>query len=396
MAMRTKRFLVAGAAATLLAVSACSSASSTSGTQAGSAVSTAGTGDSSSSSSSSSQASADVTAAQANMAAYSSQPTTIGLTTPLTTKPTGKVIDFVECGLGPCEEVATDFTAAAKLLGITVKVVPAGLTPESYQAGFAQAVQDHPDGVVSTAISPQTVSAQLKQLTAMNIPVVISAVAGTPSGALKATPLGSSIDELIGKIGADWIIQNGGGQNINVLDLTFPVFDFETPQYTGFSAEFSAHCQDCSIHEIVAQPGDIGQTLPTEVVNYLQAHTDVKYVWGSFGGALQGIDQALKVAGISGVTLFSQGGTQLNLSEVASGAEGATILVSFDYLSWVVADEMAHLLTDGTIGGVVDTSLPWFYIVTKSNLNFNYNALPEGPGPANFKTQFEKLWGISS
>lgn len=380
---------MAGAAVALLAVSACSSsASSTGDTSTGNAVSTSSGGGS--------PASADVAAAKANLAAYSSQPTTIGITTPLTTKPTGKTVDFVECGLDPCQEVGTDLTAALKLLGVTVKIVPAGLTPESYQAGFQQAIQDHPDGVVSTAISPQTVSAQINELTTMNIPVIISAVAGTPHGALKATPLGSAVDTLIGKLGADWIIQNGGGQNINVLDLTFPVFDFAGPQYAGFSAEFKAHCVDCSIHEIVAQPTDIGQDLPTEVVNYLQAHPDVHYVWGSFGGALQGVSQALKVAGITGVTLFSQGGTQLNLSEVQSGAEGATILVSFNYLSWVVADEMAHLLTDGTIGGVVDTSLPWPYIVTKSNLNFNYNTLPEGPGPVNFKAQFEKLWGLSS
>lgn len=379
MAMRTKRFLVAGAAAALLAVSACSSAASTA---------SSGGGDS--------QASADVAAAQANMAKYSSQPTAIGVTTPMTTKPTGKTIDFVECGLDPCQEVGNDFAAAMKLLGVTVKIVPAGLTPESYQAGFEQAIQNKPDGVVSTAISPQTVSAQINQLNTMNIPVIISAVSGAPHSALKATPFGDPVSTLIGKIGADWIIQNGGGKDINVLDLTFPVFDFEGPQYTGFSSEFKAHCVDCSIHEIVAQPTDIGQSLPNRVVNYLQAHPDVHYVWGSFGGALQGVSQALKVAGIKGVTLFSQGGTQLNLGEVQSGAEGATILVSFDYLSWVVADETAHLLTGGSIADINDTSLSWFYIVTKSNLNFSYNTLPEGPGPVNFKAQFEKLWGISS
>jgi ABC-type sugar transport system substrate-binding protein len=394
MAMRTKRFLVAGAAAALLAVSACSSSggSSTSSTPAGSAASTGSS--SSSSGSGSSQASADVAAATANLTNYDTQPTSIGLTTPLAKKPTGKVVDFVECGLDPCQEVGTDFTAAMKLLGVTVKIVPAGLTPESYQAGFAQAIQNKPDAVVSTAISAQTVSTQLNQLNTMNIPVLISAISGAPHSALKATPFGDPVSTEIGKIGADWLIKDGGGQNINVLDLTFPVFDFEGPQYAGFSAEFKAHCVNCSIHEIVAQPTDIGQALPTEVVNYLQAHPDVKYVWGSFGGALQGISQALKVAGITGVTLFSQGGTQLNLGEVTSGAEAATILVSFNYLSWVVADETATLLTGGSIANISDASLPWFYIVTKSNLNFNDNTDPEGPGPANFQAQFEKLWGV--
>jgi len=391
MAMRTKRFLVAGAVAALLAVSACSSsssgsASSTSSTPAGSTAATGSSG---------SAASADVAAAAANVAKYDTQPTSIGLTTPLTTKPTGKTVDFVECGLDPCQEVGTDFTAAMKLLGVTVKIVPAGLTPESYQAGFAKAVQDKPDAVVSTAISAQTVATQLNQLNAMKIPVLISAISGAPHSALKATPFGDSVSTEIGKVGADWLIQNGGGKNINVLDLTFPVFDFEGPQYAGFSAEFKAHCDSCSIHEIVAQPGDIGQALPTEVVNYLQAHPDVKYVWGSFGGALQGISQALKVAGITGVTLFSQGGTILNLGEVSSGAEAATIVVSFNYLSWVVADETATLLTGGSIANIDDASLPWFYIVSKSNLNFSSKTYPEGPGPVDFKTQFEKLWGVS-
>jgi ribose transport system substrate-binding protein len=395
MAKTMNRFLVAGAAAALLAVSACSSgASSTSNAASTGSASAAGSA-SPASGGSDASASADVAAATANLAKYDQQPATIGITAPLTSKPTGKTVDFVECGLGPCQEVATDFTAAMKLLGVTVKIVPAGLTPESYQAGFKQAIQNHPDGVVSTAISPQTVSTQIGQLNALHIPVIISAVSGTPHSALKATPLGDPVSTLIGKIGADWLIQNGGGKDINVLDLTFPVFDFEGPQFTGFQDEFNAHCQSCSIHQIIAQPTDIGQALPGEVVSYLQAHPDVHYVWGSFGGALQGVSQALKVAGITGVTLFSQGGTALNLGEVQSGAEGATILVSFNYLSWVVADEMAHLLTGGSIADISDVSLPWFYVVTKSNLNFNVNSLPEGPGPQDFQAQFEKLWGIS-
>jgi hypothetical protein len=59
-----------------------------------------------------------------------------------------------------------------------------------------------------------------------------------------------------------------------------------------------------------------------------------------------------------------------------------------------VADETATLLTGGSIANIDDASLPWFYIVSKSNLNFSYKTYPEGPGPVNFKGQFEKLWGV--
>jgi ribose transport system substrate-binding protein len=341
-------------------------------------------------------ASANVAAAQANTSKYSQQPTDIGITTPLAKRPTGKTVDFVQCGLGPCQEVGDDLVQPLKMLGITLKRIPAGLTPESYKAGFDQAVQDRPAGVISTAISTSTVSSEISQLEAMKIPTVITAVSGTSSSPLLALPFGDAVSTLIGKIGADMIIQAGGGKNIQVADLTFPVFDFEGPQLTGFQGQFTDHCTNCKIHQIVSQPTDIGQAVDTKTVSALQANSNIKYVWGSFGSALTGVSQALKVAGVSGVSQFSQGGTADNLADIKAGTENATIVVSFPYLSWVAANDMAQLLTGGSISGINDASLPWFYIVNKSNLNFDITKNPEGPGPVNFQAQFEKLWGLPS
>ncbi len=384
MKFTTSRVLPAGvaAASVLLALSGCSSGGGGNAAKEGSSPNQS--------------ANANVSAAEANTSKYSQQPTDIGITTPLAHRPTGKRIDFVQCGLGPCKEVGDNLVQPLKMLGITLKRIPAGLTPESYKAGFDQAVQDRPDGVISTAISAMTVATEINQLEALKIPTVIAAVSGTSNSPLLALPLGDAVSTLIGKIGADLIIQQGGGKNVQVADLTFPVFDFEGPQLIGFQGQFTDHCTNCKIQQIVNQPTDIGQAVDTKTVSALQANSNIKYVWGSFGAALTGVGQALNVAGVSGVSQFSQGGTASNLANIKAGTETASVVVSFSYVAYVEANDMAQLLTGGSVSGINDASLPWFYIVNKNNLNFDITKNPEGPGPVNFQSQFAKLWGLPS
>jgi ABC-type sugar transport system substrate-binding protein len=346
-------------------------------------------------SSSNDGASADVAAVTQALAPYEIQPTSIGITDKLSTLPTGKTVEYVECGLGPCKELGDDLVEPLKLLGINLKRVPAGSTPESYKAAFDQTVQDKPDAIITTAIDPETIKPELDQLDALHVPVIMSSASGKPRSAIKQIWLSDAALAVDGQLAADWLIRDGGGKNVKIAYITFPVLAFTTPQQKGIEDELSAHCQSCSVKPLASQPTDIGQAIPTKVVSYLQTHPDTKYVLGAFGAALTGVGQAIQVAGIQGVKLFDAAGAQANLQAVQDGTQAGTIAASVDFQAWVLANGTADQIT-GTPVTTDDSKLPYYYVASKSNLTFDIKKFPYGPGPVNFQDQFKKLWGVSA
>src|SRR4051812_40362938 len=129
----------AAAASTLLPIapfarSACGGSSSSSSTGASSAGSGA------------TNAAADKVAAQ-----FAQRPTRIPVTAPIGKPiPTGKQIDFINCGVTSCTILYNNLVEAAKTLGWSVKQINTQGTPESVQAAWKQAVNDKPDAVIAS------------------------------------------------------------------------------------------------------------------------------------------------------------------------------------------------------------------------------------------------------
>src|SRR5512132_3227034 len=110
-----------------IAVTACGSSSDTSSSSGSSGASSAGA----------------LTAADKLAAQWQQRPTQIPVTQPVGKPiPTGKRIDFINCGVTSCTILYNNLSQAAKTLGWTVKQINTQGTPETVQAAWKQAVID--------------------------------------------------------------------------------------------------------------------------------------------------------------------------------------------------------------------------------------------------------------
>jgi ABC-type sugar transport system substrate-binding protein len=336
---------------------------------------------------------AGVAKARQALAGVVRTPTSIGITTPLGKRPVGKTVDYVECGLSDCQIIGTQLQQAMKVLGVKLKIVPAGSTAESFGAAFTQVVQNHPDGVMVGGIGKSLWSRQFATLTKRKTPVVSWGTADPIGGAIKQTLAGPAFSRIAGGRGADWIINNSNGK-ANILYIDVPVLSFTAPFKAGFEATLHNNCPTCTVNFISVSPTDIGTNVPTEVVSYLQAHPDTTYLYVPFGAVYTGVYAALRAAGLQGkVTLFGNEGVQANFAAVQSGDEKADLGFSDSYLAWVAADSMARELNGQNAAKVdVDTKLPWNQLITSKNITWNVNKFPTWPYFVGFQKQFVKLW----
>jgi ABC-type sugar transport system substrate-binding protein len=390
-ALRRTVWAVTAAAALIVAAGCSSSSSGGAGGGSSAAGSTAASG-------SSGASSAGLEAATQAVAAAIKQSSTLGITTPLTTIPRGKRVDFLQCGVSDCTHNGEFLEKALDQLGIKLNKINSGSTTQQGIAALQQAVADKPDGIIFGATDLAPLQPELDQLAKLNIPVVTFANSGAATGAVKITFLGDAVYGETGKLAADWIIRDSGGQNVNVAYLNFPVYSFSAPEVAAFTAELAKNCTHCSMHVIPNQPSDVGTTLQTRVTSYLQANTGTKYLYDSAGGAfLTGVPAALSTAGVTGVKVASCCPSAGNFADIKNGSEAMTIDLSAYQAMWYCADAIAREMTGQGVAGIVDQDLPWNLIIDKSNVDtIDFDKFPTGPGPVDMEAQFEKLWGTST
>src|SRR3954454_2366277 len=135
-------------------------------------------------------ASSGVTEAKAYMEKFLGAPSTINIDTPLSKKaPTGKTVIGLDSGLGSAKVLAKYWEQAAKDLGWTYKAIISGSDPESQQKAFESALQENPDGILTSGIPIATLKSQLADAKQRGIWVNTSASTDKPSGAMFDTSI---------------------------------------------------------------------------------------------------------------------------------------------------------------------------------------------------------------
>jgi ribose transport system substrate-binding protein len=335
-----------------VAVTACGSSSGSSST-AGSGASSKG----------------DLTTADKLAAQWAQRPTQIPVSQPIGKPiPTGKRIDFINCGVTACTSLYKNLNDAAKTLGWTVKQINTTGTPESVQAAWKQAVTDKPDAVVASGFPRAVFSQQLKQLQQMKIPVVESSTDDVEGGGIdlilsKPKDLGPE-----GQILASWITKDSGGK-AHTLYVDLPVYNILKPVRQYFEANYAKLCAGCKLDKIDIPLTAIGKDVPDRVVSYLRAHPDVNYVAYSLG--------ALNV------------GDAENYQYIASGQTHAALAFSNIDQTWVWAVALARLFTGQPIDVDRKAHLPYM-LITKDNL---ISTGSEFPLVKDYQEQWKKLWG---
>jgi ribose transport system substrate-binding protein len=357
-----------------IAVTACGSSTDTSSSSAASGASSAGA----------------LTAADKLAAQWQQRPTQIPVTQPIGKPiPTGKRIDFINCGVTSCTILYNNLSQAAKTLGWTVKQINTQGTPETVQAAWKQAVTDKPDAVIASGFPRSVFAQQLKQLQQMKIPVLEAStddVVGSGIDLILAAPKDLSPE---GQILASWIAKDSGGK-AHTLYVDLPNYNILKPVHQYFNQYYAKLCPGCKTDSLDIPVTAIGKDVPDRVVSYLRAHPDINYVAYSLGALNVGVPAALRQAGLANkVKIIVNVGNAENYQYIASGQTHAAMAFSNVDQTWVWADALARLFTGQSIDVDRKAKLPYM-LITKNNL---ISTGSEFPLVANYQEQWKKLWG---
>src|SRR3954451_8727599 len=356
-----------------VALSACGGSSSSSSTGA----SSGGTG--------ATTAAADKVAAQ-----FTQRPTRIPVTQPIGKPiPTGKRIDFINCGVTSCTILYNNLVQAAKTVGWTVKQINTQGTPETVQAAWKQAVTDRPDAVIASGFPREVFAKQLKQLQALKIPVLEASTAEVEGGGIDLVLNGPKEMSPIGQVLAAWIAKDSGAK-AHTLYVALPTFTILKPVHDYFARYYNQYCAGCKVDTLDVPVTAIGKDVPDRVVSYLRAHPDINYVAYSLGALNVGVPAALRQAGLANkVKTIVDVGDAENYQYIASGQTQAATSFSNVESPWVWVDALARKFTGQSIAVDRKAKLP-LMLITKDNL---ISTSAEFPMVADYQQQWKHLWG---
>lgn len=343
-----------------------------------------------------------MTQATAQISSLLTEPTIIPATSPLPHAPAkGVKVAFLTCSAAACSLLNPGFTAAAKALGWD----PAVITYNAATPG--QAVQQAIDAgykyIATTSITLSTITPQVQEAKAKGIALFGAYTDDTPSGTqngLYGVAQNGAGDLKTGAMMADWLIANSGG-HANAVYVDISLYPSLVGQGQGAQAEFGKLCPGCSFATLPVSVTQLGAgQVPATIVAYLRSHPSVNYVYLSFQDLDGGVAPAIKAAGLAGkVKIVGTEGEASQLQEVVNGQEAMWSILPEPYVMWVVVDWMARLsegvltpsslsATDEGVAFIVDSA-------AKATAQLSANG-GNWPGPANYQTQFEKLWQVGA
>ncbi|MGD0451954.1 MAG: hypothetical protein ABSB69_00010 [Solirubrobacteraceae bacterium] len=362
------------------------------------AVVVGGCGSSNSSSSSSTASTSAATtpafpnASKANVE-FERRPTSIGLTTPVGAKiPTGKKLDFVQCGVPACVTEGNLLEAATKLLGWQLKRLNGGSSPAEIKAAYQQAINEKPAAVLGSGYSRVLFEPEIAALKKLGIPVLEAFVEDSPGNGLTAVTGGRKATEIEGKEMADYVLAHNTSKSFAFGQVYVNGFETTVVVAASEKKELEAECPSCKIDQLEVPVTSIGSDLPSRVTAFLTAHPEVEWSSIAYSDLVVGLPTALKGASIEHAKLVT-----LNLNTtIASYMKKGEYLqtgvgTTFPEVYWREIDLLARLFTHQPYTeDTNDASLP-FWTVTAASLPSTTEEFPAVP---NYEEQFKKLWGL--
>ncbi len=371
-----------------LAIAACSSSGSTSSSTSSSSSSSSATA------SSDSAGSADIAAAKAYEQQFLSSPTSIGISTPLKSKPApGKLLVGLDSGLGSATVLAKYWAQAAADAGWTYKNLISGATPTAQQAAMSSAIQLNPAGILTSGIPEATISTQLALAKQKGIWVNTSASTDPPSGAMFDTSIANPAQlAQWGKMVAAYVVVQSNGK-ANVQDFSLPVFPILLAFDTAFIAALKQWCPACKVTQNPQQASAIGTTTPQAVVSTVTRNPSTNWLIFDLGDLATGVNAALSAAGLHGLHIGGLTADTPNIAALKSGTQDVWTAYSLPIVAYRQVDSFARKFEGmPTLNAALPTQL-----MTPQNVNsLVVDSQGNYVGVANYRSEFMTLWHVSS
>ena len=388
-----RRILAAVLSLACVGVAACSSSggSSSSNSQASAQATTSA----STSSNANSQALSSILAPVAN------EPTSVGVTTPLS-KPAPKGIKVVGLDDGIVDEnlYYQGMAAAANSLGWSFsKQSINDSNPQTVISAATSAINAGAKAVVMVSELQSTIDKVLP-LAVQHHAVILDTISS--NSAHPGQILASTEDHEFstqGRYVIAAILQqaNASGQVAHIGETFIPQFATGlVPEENGAKQVLAQYCPKCTMDRINVSYEDVTNgAYVQDIASYLQTHPDINYLFATNAFFVNGLVPALKQAGIPIPKIVGTEPTAANFSALKTGAAQEWFYVPQQVLGWVWTDELARYFTGDNYNIWNTTAFDPQWLMTAQNVQQVPNVNDLNP-PANYQAQFEKLWGVSS
>jgi ribose transport system substrate-binding protein len=382
--MRRTLAAVIAAATSALAIAACSSSSSPS-------TSSTSTSGGTSASATAGATSAGMAAAAAYQQQFLGTPTSIGISTPLKTKPTpGKLLVGLDSGLGSAKVLAQYWAQAAADIGWKYKDLISGSTPASQQAAMNSAIQLDPAGILTSGIPNSTIQAQLTLAAQKGIWVNSSADTSPPSGAMFDTSIANPAQlAQWGKMVAAYVTTQSGGKAV-VQDFQLTAFPILLDFDSSFVTWMHAWCSTCKVTTNAVPAASLGTSaLTSQVTSVVTRNPDTNWLIFDLGDLEIGVDAAVKAAGLTGLHIGGLTADTPNIAGLKAGTETVWTAYSLPIVAYRQVDSMARKFEGmPTLNAALPTQL-----ITPQNVNsLVTDSAGNYVGVSDYRTEFKQLW----
>lgn len=321
------------------------------------------------------------------------RPTSIGIDVPLRGGiPRDKTIYWMQCSAPACVALTEPLRAATDAVGWKLRVVNAGLTPETVKNAWDQAVKGDPDAVIGSGFSRALYEPELRALADRGIPVLNMTTADPPENGYAATQNYGPDFTRGGERLAQFVLNESGGRDVHAVSITASAFANLSFIARGFKATIEEACPDCEVDDLTVPATSLGNDLPTRVSTYLQGHPDVNWVYMGYADMMVGVPPALASAGISKDVKFV---TLDSLPTTAVYMKEGNYLVAADgspkpEMMWRHVDFLLrHFNRESTEPATAHTLPTW--VMTKDSLPSTTEGFPL---VEDYEAQYKKLWGV--
>ena len=384
--LRARGYLaIAGTLMLALALAACGSSSSSSSSSSG------GSSASNAASTGSSGGSASTSAAAAALAPYKALPTQINITTPLNSAPPkGKTIVMLGTNNPSNVIIQQGMQKLAKAAGWNYSLVsydPAN--PGTFTQAETTALAKHPQYLVEAGL-PLTAS-QLAMAKNAGAKWILDSVYPI---SVKDPVIGQADsyaqDALMGKIVADYFINDSGGKGNAVIEHV-PAYPILNGFTDGFGKEVKAQCPGCKTSTTnVTIPDLVAGKVPATMVSALRSNSGAGYLVFDDGPFADGVTSALAAAGLSQVKVIGEAADQAGIAALKNGTNAAWTGFDPGYQALLNMD-MAFRDAEGMQIPVDQEAVQPTQLLTKDTIGSTTN----WSAPTDAQAQFLKLWHLS-
>ena len=338
--------------------------------------------------------STEVDAAKKDLEGFLTKPTKVHQTEPLTKKiPTDKPWVIITCELPQCKLISDGALAAAKAAGVPTKVLPYKTTDgTTLTTSMKDALRLNPFAVSPVGFTQTVWDSLQPQYKAKNVIITSIAVGDTKTSDVVTEGSASQVDyNRGGELMADYVIADSNA-TAKVLVEDIPAFAVLKAFGDGLKSKLKSGCSACTVTPLDNAPAQLANNgVVPSIISALQKDKSIKYLAATDGAFLNGINTALKAAGLNDIKIVGGSPDINNLQALQNGSQTAWTAAAEDQYGWVALDIIGRKLNGQAIAPADGGRST--IVATKENTTTT--AASGLDAPADYRDQYKKLWGLS-